>query len=244
MITKLGTLYGIGIGPGDPDLITFKGVRLLSGCRHVVVPKAKSTAPSVALGIIRPHLNPAARIHELLFPMVTDQEELEARWNDSAQKVAEMLQTGEDVCYPTLGDALLYSTYIYLVRRLRAILPEARIVTVPGITAFSAVAALTEFAVGEGKQPVMIIPTADDLGDLNRALAGHGTVVIMKIGKRLDAVLDLLEEHGAMEGGVFVSHAGMTEEWIETDLRKLRGCGERAGYLSVILAKPNSGRKA
>jgi len=234
---SLGTLYGIGIGPGDPDLITVKGVQILSRCCHVFVPKAKHTADSVALGIIRKHLSPDAEIHDVVFPMVTDPDELKARWQESAGSVAAVLVTGEDVCFPTLGDPFLYSTYIYLVRTLRSILPEAPIVTIPGVTAFSAVAAITEFPVGEGKLPVTIIPTADDLADLQEALDKKGTLVIMKIGKRLDAVLDLLEKHNALEGGVFVSHAGMPQEQVETDLRKLRGSNAQVGYLSMILTK-------
>ncbi|MDX9787520.1 MAG: precorrin-2 C(20)-methyltransferase [Desulfobacterales bacterium] len=233
-----GTLYGIGIGPGDPDLITVKGAALLSRCRHVVVPKASQSADSVALRIIQKHLHPAAIIHERVFPMVTHQETLQARWGESAACVASLLAQGEDVCFPTLGDTFLYSTYIYLVRSLRTIAPEARIVTIPGVAAFSAAAAATEFAVGEGKQPVTIIPAADDLTDLKHALNRSGTVVIMKVGRRLDAVLDLLEAHNALETGVFAAHVGMPEEHVETDLRKLRGRNAQTGYLSIILTKP------
>lgn len=230
-----GTLFGIGIGPGDPDLITVKGVQLLSRCRHIVVPKASESAESLALRIVRKHLGPDAEIHPVVFPMTTRQEQLMARWRDSAGFVASFLSKGEDVCFPTLGDPFLYSTYVYLVRALRDIQPEARILTVPGVTAFSAVAAATEFAVGEGKQCVTIIPTADDLAELRGALDRRGTVVIMKIGKRLDAVLDVLEEYHVMETGVFAAHVGMPGEIVETDLRKLRGCEERTGYLSIIL---------
>lgn len=232
----LGTLYGIGIGPGDADLITLKGARLLSTCRHVVVPKASESADSLALRIIRPHLNPAAEVHELVFPMTTHQERLSTRWRESAEYVASVLSRGEDVCFPTLGDSLLYSTYVYLVRALRRIEPDVRIITVPGVTAFSAAAAATEFPVGQGRRCVTIIPAADDLADLREALSGPGTVVIMKIGKRLDAVLDVLEEYGALETSVFAAHVGMPNEHVETDLRKLRGRDEQTGYLSIILA--------
>lgn len=232
-----GTLYGIGIGPGDPDLITVKGVQQLSRCGHVVVPKASQSAESVALRVVKKHLNPTAEVHEIVFPMTTRQDKLVARWRESAIYVASLLSSGEDVCFPTLGDPSLYSTYIYLVRALRSIQPEVRIVTIPGVTAFSAVAALTGFAIGEGKQSVTIVPTADDLAELRDALRRRGTVVIMKIGKRLDAVLDLLEEHHAMETGVYASHVGMPHEQVETDLYKLRGCDEQAGYLSIIITK-------
>ena len=234
---KLGTLYGIGIGPGDPDLITYKGVQLLSRCTHVVVPKGSEASESVALGIIRKHLNPSAEIHEIVFPMLTRKDVLQTRWRESAKIVGALLSNGNDVCFPTLGDAFLYSTYIYLVRALREIHPDLNIVTIPGINAFSAVASRTEFAIGEGKHPVTIIPAADDFSELREALQGHGTVIIMKIGKRLDAVLDLLEEFHVLKSSVFAAHVGMPEELVETDLRKLRGRDVETGYLSIILTK-------
>lgn len=230
-----GTLYGIGIGPGDPDLITVKGAHLLSHCRHVVVPKASETADSVALSIIRTYLNSEAEIHELVFPMTVKQDELMRRWRESAAYVESLLARGEDVCFPTLGDAFLYSTYIYLVQALRALSSAARIVTIPGVTAFSAAAAATCFAIGKGKHPVTLVPSADDLTCLDEALQTNGTVVIMKVGKRLDAILDRLEARHLLERSVFASHVGMANEHIENDLKKLRGCGEKTGYLSIIL---------
>jgi precorrin-2/cobalt-factor-2 C20-methyltransferase len=230
-----GTLFGIGIGPGDSDLITVKGAKLLAACRHVVVPKASEASESVALRIIQPHLSPQAQVHELVFPMTVKQDELMLKWKESACTVQALLSKGEDVCFPTLGDTFLYSTYIYLVQALQAIDPEARIETVPGVTAFSAVAAMTRFPVGVGKHPVTIIPSADDFATLDAALQTNGTVVIMKVGKRLDAIIDRLEERKLLEKSVFAAHVGMADEHIETDLRKLRGLGDKTGYLSIIL---------
>lgn len=232
---KKGTLFGIGIGPGDSDLVTVKGAKLLAVCKHVVVPKASEASESVALRIIQPHLNPDAHVHELVFPMTVKQDELISKWNESAHYVNALLCEGEDVCFPTLGDTFLYSTYIYLVQALLAIDPHARIETVPGVTAFSAVAAMTRFPVGVGKHPVTIVPSADDLATLDAALQTNGTVVIMKVGKRLDAILDRLEEQKLLEKSVFAAHVGMVDEHIETDLRKLRGLGDKTGYLSIIL---------
>ena len=232
---KLGTLHGIGVGPGDPELITLKGVSILARCRHVFVPKPEQDSGSVALSIARQHLRPDAEIGELLFPMTTDPKDLDQRWEDSARQVAKVLECGEDACFLTLGDPFLYSTYIYLARALRRLLPAATVVTVPGIMAFAAAAALSNFAIGEGREPVSIIPTADDLSAVRRALTVGGTVVLMKIGTRLPSVLDLLEEHSALDHAVFVARAGLDGQHIETDLRKLRLAGSKAGYLSVVL---------
>ena len=103
--------------------------------------------------------------------MTADREELAAKWDAAAARVAAVLTAGEDACFLTLGDPLLYSTYIYLLRALRKRLPDLKAVTVPGITAFGAAAALAEFPVGEGREPVTIVPAADDLTAVRRALA-------------------------------------------------------------------------
>lgn len=232
---KPGTLYGIGVGPGDPELMTVKAVNILSRCSHVFVPKATSSGDSLALSIASRYISAGSQIHEIVFPMTLDRVELEQKWAESSHTIIKVLKTGEDACFLTLGDPLLYSTYIYLLRELRGRLPEVTIVTVPGITAFSAAAALTEFPVGEAKEPVTIIPTADDLEDVREALVRKGTVVLMKIGKRLEDIINLLDKAGLLEQSVFVSHAGMDDQRVETDLRNLRKQGPTAGYLSIIL---------
>jgi len=204
------------------------------------VPKARQEGESVARGIAEKHIGPDAEVHEIIFPMTTDRVELEVRWAESARAVAEVLETGADACFLTLGDTLLYSTYIYMLRALRRRLPEVEVVTVPGITAFSAAAALTEFPVGEAKEPITIIPTADDLDEVRRAVSKGGTVVLMKIGRRLGGILDVLEAAGALGRSVFVSRAGMGSQRIVQDLRLLRGEREDSGYLSIILIRSKS----
>ncbi|MDP2976060.1 MAG: precorrin-2 C(20)-methyltransferase, partial [Anaerolineales bacterium] len=149
----IGVFYGIGIGPGDPDLITVKAANILSQCRTVFVPKARATEESIALTIAAKHLHPQADIRKLVFPMTTDKNKLHQSWIDNAKEVAAALESGLDAAFLTLGDTMLYSTYIYLVRALRDVLPDARIITIAGITAFSAAAALTHFPVGTGKLP-------------------------------------------------------------------------------------------
>jgi precorrin-2/cobalt-factor-2 C20-methyltransferase len=237
---KIGTLYGIGVGPGDPDLITVKAAKLLAESKHVFVPKARKGSESLALTIARKHINPDAEIHEVLFPMTTDRDELEAHWENSARVIGEVLEEGNDACFLTIGDAFLYSTYIYMLRALRRKLPEAEVETIPGITAFSAAAALAEFPVGQAKEPVTIIPTADDLEEVRHAVSKGGTVILMKIGKRLGGILDILENTGALGRSVFVSHAGMDDQRIETDLSKLRGEEADTGYMSIILVRVKS----
>lgn len=232
-----GTLYGIGVGPGDPEWITVKAARILAQCVHVCVPRSRAANESVALDIARTYLRTDAVVHELSFPMTADEAVLQQSWQQAAATVLGILDTGADCCFLTLGDALLYSTYIYLLRELRVLCPEVAVVTVPGITAFSAAAALTNFPVGQKKQPVTIVPAADDLTPFAAALDRGGTVILMKVGGRLQTVLEVLEARGLLQQAIFVSHAGMAEQRVETDLRRLRGAAEDVGYLSIILVQ-------
>jgi precorrin-2/cobalt-factor-2 C20-methyltransferase len=232
---KRGTLYGIGVGPGDPEWITVKAARILAAAGHVCVPKSGQATDSVALEIARGYLRPDAIVHQLPFPMTADEQVLRQSWRLAAEEVYQILSGGNDCCFLTLGDALLYSTYVYLLRELLAIDPAVQVVTVPGISAFSAAAALTNYPLGQGKQLVTIAPASDDPAQLATALDRGGTVVLMKVGHRLHQVLDELEARGLLDQAVFVSHAGMAQQHVETDLRRLRDLPEKAGYLSIVI---------
>lgn len=236
---NLGTLYGIGVGPGDPTLITVKGAAILSATRWIFVPKPSADGESLALSIARRYLCADAEIVELVFPMATDSALLTARWSESAQQVAAVLRKGENACFLTLGDPLLYSTWIYLRRALASVLPEAPTVTVPGITAVAAAAALTGLPLGEGKTPITIVPTAEDMGVVRQALTTGGTVALMKIGRRLHDVLAVLSEYGALDRATLVARAGLDGQRIESDLRALQPQDPEAGYLSVVLVAPS-----
>ncbi len=234
------TLYGIGVGPGDPEWITVKAARILAECRCIYAPRPAEASDSVALEIARRWLRPDATVHELTFPMTADASLLREHWRAAARQVHRTLSAGEDCCFLTLGDPLLYSTYIYLLRELQAIDPAVAIVTVPGVIAPSAAAALTNFPVGQGQGLVTLVPAADDLEPLRSALDRGGTVVLLKIGRRLQRVLEELERRGLTDRAVLVSHAGMASQRIETDLRRLRAAPEETGYLSVILVQTES----
>jgi precorrin-2/cobalt-factor-2 C20-methyltransferase len=232
---NFGTFYGIGIGPGDPELITVKAASILEHCRHVFVPKSEFGKDSTALDIARRYISPAARIHPLAFPMTADQNVLTQCWSEAANQVAAILKQGADACFLTLGDCLLYSTYIYLLRELQADFADLHAVTIPGVNSFSAAAALTNFPLGEGKEPVHIVPAADDLESVRRALTAGGTVILMKVGARLAEILKILEDAGLLSQAVFVARAGQAGQRIVTDLRKLKVDSGQSGYLSTIL---------
>lgn len=233
--STLGTFFGIGTGPGDSGWLTVKGAAILATCPHVFAPKARIKSESLALSIAQPYVGSAATVHEQLFPMTKDEDELSAHWREAAGAIAAVLERGEDACFLTIGDPMLYSTYVYLLRALRERLPSITVETVPGVTSFCAAASLTNFTLGERKEPLTIIPAADDLGAVDQALAGGGTVVLMKIGGRLPDILDLLRKRDLIDQAVLIARAGQPEERIITDLGRLSPEDSEVGYLSVIL---------
>jgi len=238
--STLGTFYGIGTGPGDPGWLTVRGARLLSTCPHIFAPKARIKSESLAHSIAQPHIPPGATIHELVFPMTKDEDALAAHWRVAAEEVAVVLERGEDACFLTIGDPMLYSTYVYLLRALRERLPELKAETVPGVPSFCAAAALTGFTLGEGKTPLTIVPTADDLTAVREAVRKGGTVVLMKIGAQLPQVLEALREEACLDRAVLVSRAGQPDQRIITNLRQLPSDAADVGYLSVILVTATS----
>ncbi|MDQ5988474.1 MAG: Cobalt-precorrin-2 C(20)-methyltransferase [Syntrophus sp. SKADARSKE-3] len=240
----IGTLYGIGVGPGDPELISVKGAAILARCLNIFVPKSTMTVESAALSIANRYVGPGARIHELLFPMTADECEQSVSWKDNARAVIKVLASGEDACFITVGDILFYSTFIYLLREVREILPNVRVVSIPGITAFSAAAAALSFPIGEGREPVTIISvSAEDTGAVREALTKKSTVILMKIGRHLPDIIDIIEAAGLLEDSVFISRAGLEGERVETDLKKLRFLNPKAAHLSIILVHAGMVRK-
>ncbi len=176
--------------------------------------------------------------------MTADEGVQSSRWQDNARAVTKVLASGEDACFITLGDILFYSTFIYLLREVREILPAVMVISIPGVTAFSAAASVLSFPLGKGREPVTVIPvSAEDLEAVRDALTRESTVVLMKIGRRLPDILDIIEDAGLIADSVFISRAGLEGEHVETDLKKLRGLNPEAGHLAIILVHAGKERK-
>ncbi len=236
---KQGNFYGIGIGPGDPELLTLKALRILKEVDVVFVPKAGNKEESMALEVVRPIIN-GKRVIEKVFPMIKDREKLQEFWLDAARAIKDELSKGRDAAFLTIGDSLMFSTYVYLLRCLRDMVPEENIHTVPGITSFNAAASLVNLPLAQRDERVAIIPVSDNVEELRPVLEGFDTVVLMKVAKRLDKVIALLEEMGLAETSVFASHVGLEDAFVTRNISALKGSGR--GYMSVIIVK-NSRQK-
>jgi precorrin-2/cobalt-factor-2 C20-methyltransferase len=232
--SSIGCLYGIGLGPGDPELVTMKASRLLFALNHVFAPKADEGGLSIARGIASFHMSPEAQVHELVYPMTRDRKVLDSRWRQAARAVIEVLEQGEDAGFITLGDPMLYSTCSYLVRAVQELLPSVEVEIVPGVTSFSASAALTQFILGERKSTLTVAPTPDSEEALHQLLEHGGRLVLMKVGARLPQLVGWLRARGLVQRARLVVRAGLPGQQLFRDLEACANLDE-IGYLSTLL---------
>lgn len=230
----VGTLYGVGVGPGDPELITLKACRLLRECPVIAYPATQKGGKSYAHEIIELHVNPGEKIMlGLVFPMTKDPVLLASGWNRTVELCWNELKQGRDVAFVTEGDPNLYSTFIHLARLTQELHPGVPIVSIPGISSVLGAAAALEQPLADGNQRVGIIPATDDREALKEALIHHDTVVFLKVAKVLDLVLDVLDELGLSGRASVVTKVTSPYETVWRDARDLRG--KELEYLSLMV---------
>ena len=225
---KTGTLYGIGIGPGDPELLTLKAVRQIRECAVIAVP-GKSPRDSVAYRIAVQAV-PEIENKKLVavdMPMTKNRAALDAFFQAGADMLEEYLRAGEDVAFLTLGDVTIYSTYLYLYPRIQERGYATAMIT--GIPSFCAAAARLNEGLAEGAEEIHIIPATYQT---ERSLAFPGTKVLMKAGRQMEKVKELLK--GADLTVSMVENCCMEGERV---CRSLEEIGETPGYYSLIIAK-------
>lgn len=228
-----GILYGIGVGPGDPELLTLKAAKVLQGVDVVIAPRTQKKEKSTALSIAAPHLKEDIEILELIFPMVYDDNQLNEAWTKNVEVILALLDQGKQVAFLTLGDPMLYSTYMYIYRLLTKY--KINIQTIPGVTSFCAAGSRLGFPLAEGNDILTIIPATCDREKLTRALAISDNVVLMKVYKNTDQVLEQLQAKDLAEHAVMVSKCGLPDETIYYNIND--ACGLKPTYLSTILAR-------
>ncbi len=233
----MNKFYGIGVGPGDPELITLKALNVLEKVDIIFAPRAKTKEESLAGEIVEKVLRKKKDICELEFPMTNNREELRERYARSAELILQKISEGKAAAYLTIGDPLLYSTYIYLVNALLELSPELIVETIPGIPAYSAVAARFSYSLAEKDEKVCICPVPGDMEDLRDVIKKNDTVVVMKVAKKLPKVILLLEEMGILQNAVFGSHVGLEGERLINGKIEPFILSEKEGYLSTIIVR-------
>jgi precorrin-2/cobalt-factor-2 C20-methyltransferase len=235
MPKKTGTLYGIGVGPGDPELITLKAVRILGRVGIVFAAASSKNNHSLALAIAREHIPETTPVEVLHFPMTRDPSETHPAWEKNAARIAAELDAGRDAAFLTLGDSLTYSTFGYLIARVKACAPSARVETVPGITSYQAAASRLNTTLAEGEGSLMITSGAMG-GDRLRLLSDKpDTVVFLKAYRNLEDICAALEESGQYPYCVAVKNCGHPGEEIMMNLEEL--CRQQPDYWTLLIAK-------
>lgn len=234
MTTKYGTLYGIGVGPGDPDLITVKALRILKSVSKIFAASSTKNDYSLAASIVGTHLGHAP-MESMPFPMTRDKAVLVKHWDDNAKRAVEVLQSGVDAAFVTLGDPLTYSTFAYLLRTIKAMAPEIKIVTVPGITSYHAAAAVSNLPLTEGEESFHLISGANGGRNLRKIIESSENVVVLKTYKHFDDIFETLDDLDLVDHSVLVSRIGLDGEAVVEDLRSVRG--KKMPYLSLVIIK-------
>ncbi|MFJ6927620.1 precorrin-2 C(20)-methyltransferase [Streptomyces nigra] len=208
-------LIGVGVGPGDPELVTVKGVNALRAADVVVVPVMDSGERGRAEATVL-HYVPPEKVVRVVFALNerTDRARREAAWDAAGRRVAELLAGHSAVAFATIGDPNVYSTFTYLAQTIVASVPGTVVETVPGITAMQDLAARSGAVLTEGTEPLTLVPVTAGAAVLKEALAGPGTVVAYKFGRQAREVAEALRESGRADGAVWGSALGLPEESI------------------------------
>lgn len=228
-----GKLYGVGVGPGDPELLTLKALRLIKENEVIAVP-GKEIQASVAYQIVKgayEELDEKTLI-PVDMPMTKDPQVLKANHDKAADQVESYLKEGKNVVFLTLGDTTVYSTYLYVHKRILERGYEAEIVS--GITSFCAVAARLNMGLVEADQPLHVIPATYKAQEMDEILELPGTKVLMKTGKKMKQVKESIEKSG--QKAVMIENCGMPSEKI---YRSAEEIPEDSGYYSLIIVKEN-----
>ena len=226
-----GRLVGVGVGPGDPELLTVKGLRVLREADAVFVPVADTGEVGRAEATVREYLE-EGRVTRLLFALSDDPEARERNWSNAAKEVSKHLDNGETCAFATIGDPNVYSTFTYLARTVREIQPDVEVETVPGITAMQDLASRSGTVLLEGDGRLALLPFTAGEEPLREALAGFETVVCYKGGSRLGEVLRVAEGEGRLEDAVYGARLGIEGEEISPAREMV---GREGTYLSTVV---------
>ena len=231
MEVKQGIFYGVGVGPGDPELLTVKAINVLEACPVLACPQTKS-GEMLALDIVRGAMDVSGKeILPLRFAMSRDKAVQQAAHQEAAEAVCRFLAAGKDVAMPNLGDVSIYSTYCYLMELVKARGFATRMV--PGVPSFCAVAARLGISLTEMNAPLHIVPGS---WDLPQALEWPGHKILMKSGSQMPGVLQAIEEHADLAKSAMIQNCGLPDERVFPNLSEEKP-QDSTGYFATVIVK-------
>jgi precorrin-2/cobalt-factor-2 C20-methyltransferase len=204
-MSVMSQLTGIGVGPGDPDLLTVKAVKAIQNADTIMCPASAEDRPSIALSVVDSLIDKSKNqeIVKLIFPMTKDKSILETHWKENSKIMSEKVLSGKNVVYLTVGDPYLYSTWIYMHREISQNHPKMKITVIPGIVSMFTFASKVGISIAEGAEKVAIIPSCYDLSSVKEIAKNSEVLVFLKDGRYFDQVIELVRESGFPDDSIF-----------------------------------------
>ena len=237
-----GTFYVVGVGPGDPQLMTLKAANILKKCDTWFVPSAFENGGSMALNIVEGAVEPEGKtILNHRFPMKQIQrgqapdDEVTSAWNEAAKTIMEYLDNGKDVVFPTLGDPAIYSTGFYVCETLQEYGAPFNLEIIPGVSAIGATSATSAMPLCLGDERLVVIPATFKDDKIKELIALSDVVVFMKVFKVMDKMVALLDDLGLVDNAVLVEKCSLGDQRVWTDIRQT--VGKDIHYFSTMVVR-------
>lgn len=235
---KIGTLYGISVGTGDPELITVKGLKILQTAKVVAFPAGIKGKLGIAQQIVAPWMNHNQQQLALTFPYVQEQAVLKSAWQNAAEQVWQYLQQGEDVAFVCEGDVSFYSTFSYLAQTLQQIHPESLVQSIPGVCSPMAAASVLGLPLTIASEKLVVLPAIYQIKELEAVLDWADVVVLMKVASVYEQVWQILNQRNLLECSRVVERATQPEMVIYNSLRDRPNL--QLPYFSILIVQVTS----
>ena len=235
-------LIGIGVGPGDVELLTVKAAKAIQNADIIMCPASNEDRPSIALSVVSPIIDKSLnqKIVKLIFPMTKDKDVLKNTWKKNAKIMAETVLTGKNVVYLTVGDPYLYSTWIYMHKDLKENYPDMDISVIPGIVSIFTFASKVGVSIAEGAEKVAIIPSCYDLSSVKEIAKHSESMIFLKDGRYFDKVIEVLKESGFPNNSIFAigQDLGTENEIVrKMTLGEVNDSSLTTKYFSILVVK-------
>jgi precorrin-2/cobalt-factor-2 C20-methyltransferase len=234
MAESIGKVFGVGVGPGDPELITRKAVRVLTEVDWIFMPACSRSGASLARRIVEPLGLPEAKFRPIGLGMSTERAADISAYANVAAEMAQEARRGRSVAWITEGDPLLYSTFVYILEELGRY-PEIEVEVVPGVTSASAAAARCCVPIACLDERAAIVPARYGIGRLPALLDEFATVLLFKVNSVFDQLLAAMEQSPRRIRAVYVERVGAAAERVVTDLQSLRG--QELPYWALVILR-------
>jgi len=233
MSEKNGTLYGVSVGTGDPELITLKGLKILQKSPVVAFPKGIGNRLGIAQTIIKDYLQPQQKQLPLSFPYTTDEQILSQAWLNAAETIYPYLTQGMDVVFACEGDVSFFSTFTYLAQNIQSLNPDIAIIRIPGVSSPMVGASALQIPLTMQEEKVAILPAFYSLDYLEKVLNTVEIVVLLKVHSVYTQVWQLLKKLDLLNHAQVIEKASFPDQKIYSDIKNLPNL--KLSYFSLMI---------